>query len=171
MALTELKVRARLRLNALKKAAAPDAASGAAPAPKLRDCLDQVAREAGFAHWEHARRVLSGEAVAGDDMGSFWYAPRCGTLLNQWFASPQDARAARQATSDAFLLPYRRQFVVVQRYFIAELGLEPDDPLWAQADRDLVASYGTTAWQALAARRMRAPRETFAPIAGTARRA
>ena len=167
MALTELKVRARLRLNALKTASAQGEA-GHEPAPRLRDCLNQVAREAGFAHWEHARRVISGEAAAGEDMGSFWHAPRCAALLNQWFADAAEARAAHKKAPGAFLLPYRRQFVIVQPEFIIEIGMDPQDSLWAQVGRDLVASHGTAAWCALAAKRMRAPGETFAPVARTA---
>jgi hypothetical protein len=76
--LTELKTRARLQLNA---------ARGAQPDLRLRDCLNQAARDVGFAHWDHGRRVLGGLAATGDDMGTFWHAPRCNSLLNAWFAS------------------------------------------------------------------------------------
>lgn len=65
--LTELKTRARLSLNAARREQ---------PELRLRDCLHQAARDVGFAHWDHGRRILGGQAVPGDDMGTFWRAPR-----------------------------------------------------------------------------------------------
>lgn len=168
--LVELKTRARLRLNS-RKADANDAdaqnpdAQSERPALRLRDCLNMVSREAGFAHWEQARHVLGGQAVPGDDMGSFWHAPRCQSLLNAWYASHAEAcaglAAAAQARPGVVLLPYRRQFVVADAPYLRELGLDPLDPLWAAVRHDLVRSYGSASWQALAWRRLKAPRETY----------
>ena len=152
-AVEDLKTRARVRLNGARRA-------GEGADMRLRDCLHDVARAVGFSQWEHARRVLGGAAVAGEDMGSFWHAPRCNTLLNGWYADAQVAAAAH-ANSNGFLLPYRRQFVVVQDEFIRELGLDPRDPHWAEAGRNVVAAYGSLAWQALCAQRVRAAAETF----------
>ncbi len=152
-AVEELKVRARIARNAAR-------GSGAAESPRLGDCLHRAARDAGFLHWEHARRVLGGLARPGEDMGSFWHAPRCSALLNQWFADGAQARQAR-ADSRGFLLPYRRHFMVVQGDFIRELGLDPQDPDWAAAGRDLVSAYGSTPWAALSARRLKAPGASF----------
>ncbi len=157
--LIELKTRARLQLNAARRQDAPDAEG---PGPRLRHCLNQVARDVGFAHWDDARRVLGGQAASGDDMGAFWYAPRCATLLNLWFAGYEPARAAQEADRGAFLLPYRRQFIVAQDDFVRELGMDPADPAWAVAQRDLVRAYGSRAWLDLAFARMKAPRSTFA---------
>jgi hypothetical protein len=151
-AVEELKTRARLRLNAARR-------SGQDGSTKLRDCLHDVSRAAGFRDWEHARRVLSGLARPGDDMGTFWHAPRCHSLINEWHADESRARAAR--TDGRFLLPYRRQFMVVQDDFIRELGLDPADPSWMAAGRDLTSHYGSPAWAALCAQRLRAPEETF----------
>jgi hypothetical protein len=152
-ALEELKTRARIRLNGARR-------TGEGAELRLRDCLHDAARAVGFSHWEHARRVLGGEAAAGEDMGSFWHAPRCNTLLNHWYADAQAARAAH-AKGNGFLLPYRRQFVLVQDEFIRELALDPRDANWSALGRDLVAGYGSAAWQALCAQRVRAPQETF----------
>lgn len=149
MALAELKVRARLRLNAARR-------DGAEGDRKLRHCLNEVAQDAGFAHWEHARRVLAGEAAPGEDMGAFWHAPGCDALLNQWFADAATARAALRP--GRYLLPFRRQFVVVEAPYLRELGLDPADPAWRTLGGDLVAGYGTAAWHALAKGRMRALR-------------
>lgn len=150
----ELKVRARVRLNQARKADDSEA--------KLRDYLNEVAREVGFAHWEHARQVLGGLAATGDDLGSFWHAPRTGILLNEWFAHYEQAQAALARQRAAFLLPYKRQFMVVQADFVRELGVDPADPAWDAIGHDAVRGYGTPAWQQLAWQRVRAPRETFA---------
>lgn len=148
-AVTELKTRARLRRNAAK-AAGEDL--------RLRDCLNLVAKDAGFTNWDHARRVLNGEAEVGEDMGTFWYDPRSKGLLNQWFASCEQARAALQATPRrCFLLPYKRQFMVVEDDFIRELGLDPEDAVWVTAARDMVQAYGSAAWQELGLARLKAP--------------
>lgn len=154
----ELKVRARLRLNALRRGGDGDAGGDL----RLRDCLNLVAREVGFAHFEHARHVLGGLAAPGDDMGSFWHAPRTGILLNEWFAQREQAQASLHRQPAAFLLPYRRQFMVVQGDFVRELGVAPDDAAWQAIGQDLVRGYGTPAWEALAQQRLRAPRSTFA---------
>jgi hypothetical protein len=151
----ELKTRARVRLNTARR-------EGAGGDDKLRDLLHAVAREAGFAHWEHARRVLGGLAQPDEDMGTFWHAPRTSTLLNEWHATPAAAQAARAGRGGLFLLPYKRQAVLVGEVFIEELGLDPAHPAWNAAGRDLVAAYGSPAWRELAALRLRAPRSSFA---------
>lgn len=149
----ELKTRARLRLNAQRRAAG---ASTAADDPRLRDCLHAVAREAGFAHWEHARHVLGGQAMAGEDQGTFWYAPGCASLLMPWFAHHDEARRAQQQGTAGVLLPYRRQVVLAGPDFLVELGLDPESSLWADAGFDLVSTSGSPSWEALAWQRLRA---------------
>jgi len=151
--LVELKTRARLQLKALR----PEQ-----PELMLRQCLNQAAVNVGFAHWDQARQVLGGAARPGDDMGSFWHAPACDTLLNAWFARHADAVTALAAKPGSVLLPYRRQFVVAAEPYIRELGLDPRDPAWAAAGHDLVRTYGSEAWSALAWQRLKATRESFA---------
>ena len=154
-ALDELKTRARVRLNRARR-------EGVAGSLRLADCLHDAARAVGFAHWAHARQVLGGQAVPGDDLGDFWHAPATGIVLNQWFARHGEARALLDADRSAYLLPYRRQCFVVHAPFIEALGLDPHDPHWSEVGRDLVAGLGIPAWQALAAQRVRAPLATFA---------
>jgi hypothetical protein len=151
---TELKTRARLLLNASRKVQ---------PALRLRHCLHQVARDAGFLHWEQALKVLGGQAVSGDDMGTFWHAPACHALLNTWFAGYGEAHAALEKKGAGVLLPYRRQFVLAGDEYVRELGLDPRDDAWAAAQRDVVRAYGTGPWRDLAMQRLKAPRATFAP--------
>lgn len=153
--LEELKTRARLRLNAARREEADSAGV------RLRHCLNQVAREVGFAHWEHARAVLGGLATRDDDMGTFWHAPRTGILLNLWLARYEEAQAALAADPRAYLLPYRRQFMVVQADFIQELGVDAGHAAWGETAHDLVAAYGSSAWLLLAGQRLKAPQASF----------
>lgn len=144
----ELKVRARVRLNRARR-------EGQAGATRLRDALHEVARESGFADWEHARRVLSGLAALGEDLGSFWHAAGTGILLHIWFSNHAEAQPMLRKEG-GFLLPYRRQCFVVQAPFIEALGLDPQDAAWAAIDHDLVAGYGSEAWRVLCWQRLRA---------------
>ena len=156
--ITELKTRARLRLNGMRHGAEGEAADH-----RLRDCLNTVAREAGFLHWQHARTVLSGEAARGDDMGTFWHTRRCDGLLNHWFAHYERAREALAVSEHRVLVPYRKQFIVVDGNYLKELGLSIDDEAWASAKRDLVQAYGSEAWLGLSERRLAASRAQQRP--------
>jgi len=151
--LIELKTRARLQLNADRREHED---------LRLRDCLHQAARDVGFADWEHARRVLGGNAGAGDDMGTFWHAPACNAMLSAWFSTHAEARGARSVGPRSFLLPYRRHFVVADADFIVALGLNPAEAAWTALQHDLVAGYAGDAWATLAFQRIKAPRSTFA---------
>jgi hypothetical protein len=142
----ELKTRARIALNAARRAGGNDA--------KLRFCLNDVARQVGFAHWEHARAVLGGFARPEDDMGTFWHAARTGVLLNQWFATHAEARAVHAHDPGAYVLPYRRQCMLVQAEFVAALGMDPQHAAWAALGHDLVAGYGSPAWVQLVLQRL-----------------
>lgn len=161
--LQELKTRARLRLNAARREVGAQPAGADA---RLRDCLHLVSRDAGFVHWDHARHVLLGQAVAGDDQGSFWHAPRCSSLLSPWFARYDEARQALAQDATRVLLPYRRHFVLAGDDFLLELGLDPDSPSWTDAGHDLVRAAGTAAWASLAWQRLLATRPTPARRAG-----
>jgi len=165
--IAELKTRARLRLNALKRVPAANVAEPLSmtvraehlsSTHRLRDSLNLVARDVGFQTWEQALQVLSGKAEPGDDMGSFWHAPRCTGLLNHWFASHEQAREALATSDQRVLVPYRRQFVVVDGNYVRELGMTIDDDAWRRAGRDLVRAYGSEAWVALCRQRLMASR-------------
>lgn len=165
----ELKTRARLRLNAHRRASGEGKTAASADDLRLRDCMHEVAREAGFVHWEHARHVLGGQAGAGEDQGSFWYARGCASLLTPWFARHDEARRAQQEGAAGVLLPYRRQVVLAGADFLVELGLDPESPLWADAGFDLVSTAGSPSWEALAWQRLWAT-GAQAPAAATSAR-
>jgi len=92
-----------------------------------RHCLTLIAIEAGFADWPHAKRVLDG--ADDSDFGSLLFPPRCDSHLNHWFRTHHEA-AAVHAEVGGYLLAYKRQFVVVDRFYIEALGLDPDDQDW-----------------------------------------
>lgn len=169
-AIEELKIRARLLCKALARGE-PEAQRRARhiarrrrwPLPEawtLGLCLNVVSAEAGFDQWAHARRVLEGASRPGEDMGRLWYDAACAALLNHWFAGYGEARASLQLHEGRYLLPYETQFIVAEAPFVAALGLDPASRCWAALGRDLVDGYGTAAWHALAADRLRqAPRD------------
>lgn len=161
----ELKIRARLLRKALAEAG--QAACGRAlviakqrrwaipDAWSLSLCLNVVSVEAGFNQWDHARKVLGGEALPTDDMGTFWYDKACSALLNHWFARYEDACESLQQHGSRYLLPYARQFIVADAPFIMAIGLDAAAPAWAAMGRDLVAGYGGSDWRSLVEARLR----------------
>ncbi len=164
----ELKTRARLGLKAIRagdlgllQRAKLGFGRAAAQPPewKLRHCLALVANEAGFTTWDQARHVLGGQATSSDDMGAFWHAPRCNGLLSHWFADHVRARTCLAEMTQSVLLPYRRQFVVVDENYLRELGVPRASKHWDAADRDLAWAYGGSAWLALCQLRLTALRE------------
>lgn len=165
--LNELKIRAKLLHNTLQDGVESATVRAARCASQqrwsipdqwqLQHCLNIVAVEAGFTVWEHARHVLGGEAQVGDDMGDFWYDRRALGLTNQWFASYAEAQARLQLQPNSYLLPYRRQFFLVEAAYLADIKLDP--ALWP-IGRDLVAAYGSDAWMALCRQRLQTSRDT-----------
>jgi hypothetical protein len=163
--ITELKIRARLGLNALHagdtalldRARAVSGLSMPEQTPwKLRHTLSLAARSVGFRTWDQARNVLGGQASPGDDMGAFWHSPRCESLLNHWFADVEAARVLLLKRPSLILLPYRKQFVVVDSPYLIALGMDPD--AWAnEGCLDMVQAYGSPAWLARCEARLRAP--------------
>ena len=166
---TEIKVRARLLLNALRRENPNAIATARSVAATRRwaqpgtwtltHCMNIVSAQAGFDHWDHARRVLGGDAIIGVDVGTLWYDHACGALTNQWFANYPEARAILDADPSLYLLPYRRQYVLADRYFIELLGIDPSIRPWDELGRDLVCGYAGPAWNALALQRLRAMRK------------
>jgi hypothetical protein len=94
-----------------------------------RDCLTVIAAELGFASWPQAKSAISGDGPI-EDFGTLLYpGVRCDGHLNRWYKSYEDA-AADRASSGGYLLAYKRQYLVVDQYFIQSLGLDPADPDW-----------------------------------------
>jgi hypothetical protein len=96
---------------------------------RRRDCLAVIAAELGFPNWPQAKHTLTTEEDI-TDFGDLLCPPRFGGgHINRWFARYEEAAAVRE-TCLGYLLAYRRQFLVVDRYYIEDLGLDPEDADW-----------------------------------------
>lgn len=95
--------------------------------------LRVLARKYGFAHWDHARAVLEGKPCK--DQGTFWYKDQCMTLLNHWCKNHAEAREVQQQNGGT-ILPYKTQFMVVDKPFLALIGVAYDEPEWLELAHD-----------------------------------
>lgn len=116
-----------------------------------RHCLHAVASRVGFDSWSHARAVL--ERTGGPDLGLLMYRDSGGGITNIWSASYAQAQRLRAQTG-GFLLPYRRQFQVVEAPYIAWLGLDPAQADWEAIGRDWVQPAQIDAWTRITHRRL-----------------
>jgi hypothetical protein len=101
---------------------------------RWRDCLTLIAAEFGFPNWPQAKNTLTGEGVI-TDFGDLLCPRKCAGHFNNWYAKYEEAAAVRE-TSRGYLLAFSRQYVVVDRYYIEELGLDPDDAGWVAMGYD-----------------------------------
>jgi hypothetical protein len=103
---------------------------------RRRHCLAVIAAELGFQSWHDMKAVLSGQdQTAG--FGSLLCPERCVVHLNLWYKTYSEA-AEMQKQRGSYLLAYRKQYLVVDRYYIESLGLDPDDPDWKALGYDWV---------------------------------
>jgi hypothetical protein len=121
---------------------------------QLKHCQSLVSQNLGFANWQHAQLVLSGNEKLENkpDMGKVFYTKACGGLINQWFADYGQAKEAlAMHVEKSWLIPYQRQFIVVGRDYLSLLnlseGLAQD---WQNIDNDLYEGYNTSAWDNIA---------------------
>jgi hypothetical protein len=114
-----------------------------------RHCLAALARELGFEGWPHLVAIIEGKR--DDDFGTLLYKPG---HWNIWSASYDEARTIR-SEHGGYLLPYKHQFVIVDRYFIETLGLDPDDADWEAIGRDWVKPASMEARERLYAKLIR----------------
>jgi hypothetical protein len=116
---------------------------------QLKHCQLVLAKELGFQDWQHLQKILSGaigNKSAEVDMGSIFYVSACSALLNQWFTTYDEAKAALDAKH--YLLPYKKQFVVVSVEHIKTLGITDID-LGHGEHNDVYAIYPGLAWDNL----------------------
>ena len=100
---------------------------------KRKDALAVIAMENGFPSWVELKTQIP--------------FIRAG-YLNQWFASYDDARSYLHAQG-GYLLPYKNQYFICDRAYIANLGLDPGDPDWALIEYDWANPRDKKAWQRL----------------------
>ena len=102
-------------------------------AVKLRHCQLFIARKYGFTSWDHAKAVMEGQPCG--DQGTFWYKNQCATLLNHWCSSYDEAHQVQQK-SGGTILPYKTQFMVVDKPFLALIGVMHEEPEWLELNHD-----------------------------------
>jgi hypothetical protein len=121
---------------------------------KLKHCLTIVSQQLGFDNWHHAQNTLSGNIEAGTalSMGTFLYPKGCGVFINQWFADYQQAKNTLINTEkDKWLLPYKNQFIVVEKEFISLFNIDNElMMLWKEIDQNMAEGYNSLAWDRLA---------------------
>lgn len=142
-----------LAVSELKKQAKrlrKDTVPGSEHEPKHQQVLHEVSRRAGFRDWQHARRILSGAGAPGEDWGAFWLGRPAGGFLNEWHARYEDARNSWADQPQAFLIPYKTQFVIVGPELMRYAGV---DEVQLTQGRDLIAD--KPAWDLLSSQRLR----------------
>jgi len=100
-----------------------------------RHCLATLASELGFSSWTHLLAVL--ERGESEDLGTLLCPASCTGHWNIWSAQYDEAREIRREHG-GYLLGYKRQFLIVDRFYIESMGLHPDDPNWDAIGRDWI---------------------------------
>ncbi|WP_262696099.1 hypothetical protein [Kordiimonas aquimaris] len=112
-----------------------------------KHCLATIGRELGFDNWKTALDCFSDNEEA--TYGAFLHPRRCHVHWNIWFADYTEAKQVR-SEHGGYLLPYKQQYMIVDRDYITSLGLEPDAEAWESLGRDWLAKAGDHARSALA---------------------
>ncbi len=121
---------------------------------KLKHCLTLIAWQLGFDNWHHANTILSGqESITNQpNMGTFFYNNVCGGHINEWFADYQQAnQTLLNQPNTKWLLPYKQQFIVVEKGFLTALNV--DDSLLVlttEIESDFYHGYNCDTWDKLA---------------------
>lgn len=89
----------------------------------MNDAVKEVQIRAGILH----RRVQSGDQTALKRFRRPAGPTRCGAHINLWYRTRAHAAEVWRQRG-GYLLAYRRQFLIVDRFYIETLGLDPDDP-------------------------------------------
>ena len=86
-----------------------------------------------------------------------WYPGRgVSGFLNVWCRDYPEALEHHQSHTGSYLLPYKKQFVVVSTPFIRTLGFTSDsDELWSAIGGNLIEAYAGTQWDTLCRIRIR----------------
>ncbi len=121
---------------------------------KLKHCLSLISLQLGFDSWQQAQNVLSGNSNLEDhpNMGTFFYNNKCGALINEWFASYMEAETRLQSQpTKKFILPYKRQFILVERHFLEALNLSENGfEQLRKIEHDMMRGYNTPEWDIIA---------------------
>jgi hypothetical protein len=127
---------ARLRILTPFRRSSDEALSEIAPAIRRQHCLNVIAAELGFANWADARRAITGEGRI-QDFGTLLCPQRCCVHINLWYKQYDEAAVERRHR-EGYLIAFRRQYLVVDRFYIETLGLDPADADWKAIGFDWV---------------------------------
>jgi len=82
------------------------------------------------------------------------------TLLNHWFSSYEEARQFLDENPDHYLIPYKKQFVVVDDNYLKTIGVwEGCADCWQAIGHDAHEGYGSHEWHELVWKRIENPRK------------
>jgi hypothetical protein len=95
-----------------------------------KHCLALVALRLGAKAWDELVAQLN--ANVGEDFGTLWHV---NGYWNVWSASYDEARTIR-ADHGGYLLPYRRQFMIVESHYVEGLGVDATNPDWDRIARN-----------------------------------
>ena len=126
----------RLRVLAGRRRSTDEQLLEMAATIRRRDCLTVIANEWGFPDWPQARAALTGQREA-IEFGTLLCPVRCCGHINRWYVRYEEAAPVREACH-GYLLAYKRQFLVVDGYYIESLGLDPGDADWNELGFDWV---------------------------------
>ncbi|GHF99131.1 hypothetical protein [Thalassotalea marina] len=117
---------------------------------KLKHCLTIVSQQLGFVHWHQAHQFFSGISENNTPLnwGTYLYPEQNDVFINEWFADYSQAKIVLEKHPQIkWLLPYKQQFIVVEKDFIDRFKLDPQaTELWRFINHDLKASYNSKAW-------------------------
>lgn len=121
---------------------------------KLKHCQFLVSKQLGFDNWHHAQEMLSGRLPLTKqvNMGAIFYNHACDAMMNLWFADYQQAKEVlAKKPESSWLLPYKKQFVVVNQHYLSLLKLDNENiQLSHHLQHDFYQGYNTDIWDKLA---------------------
>lgn len=156
LAIEEIKIKAK-KLHKLARAKNAKAKPEQANLPKLTDCQQHIAKQLGFANFSQARKLFSGQVnkAMATDFGTLFYPSDASRFTNLWFSHYAEAKAVC-AAGNAYLLPYKTQFLLVEIPFLQHLGLEQQEiDQLDSVNRDLVHAYPSQLWDRIAQQSIR----------------
>lgn len=92
---------------------------------QMKEALQRVAQDNGFQLWKDYK----------DSLDVFWY-PKGSAFLNHWFVKYADAKEY-QVSNGGYLLTYKGQYFVASKDYVSSLGIDPEDEVWEDLERDV----------------------------------
>lgn len=124
-----LKIKAKLLQKAKKKAGKEMA---------LKDALDLLAKTSGFKTWREFKELLEATEKFYPAKGSAYW--------NVWYSSYEEACQHLSEKSDAYLLPYQKDFFICEADYIERLGIAREDADLKKVGRNWVEPLDMVAW-------------------------